>query len=225
MDIWEANSMSTAYTAHDCSNTGLLRCSGTECGDIETNERYKGVCDKDGCDFNSFRLGDQAFFGKGKIIDSSKPFTVVTQFITADNTDTGTLSEIRRVWKQNGVVVKNSVVTVSGKQYSSLSDTFCTAEKTLFGDIQDFANKGGMRAHGEMLGRGVVLVMSLWDDHYAHMLWLDSNYPTDKNPSTPGVARGPCSTSSGNPADVESQSASATVIFSNIKVGVIDSTY
>ena len=50
MDIWEANSISTAYTPHPCSKNGIYACTGTECGD--DSERYSGVCDKDGCDFN-----------------------------------------------------------------------------------------------------------------------------------------------------------------------------
>lgn len=226
MDIWEANSMATAYTAHDCNTTGLYRCEGTACGDIETNERYQGVCDKDGCDFNSFRLGDKSFFGKGLKVDSSRPFSVITQFVTSDNTDAGTLVEIRRLWKQNGQVIPNSVVKVGGLEFDSLSDSFCAAEENYFADPhQDFMKKGGMKVHGEFLGRGAVLVMSLWDDHYARMLWLDSNYPTDVDPSTPGIARGPCPTSSGVPSEVESQYASATVIFSNIKTGPIGSTY
>lgn len=78
---------------------------------------------------------------------------------------------------------------------------------------------------GQALGRGVVLVMSIWDDHEAHMLWLDSNYPTDKSPSEPGVARGPCATSSGDPKTVESQHPDAKVMFSNIKYGAINSTF
>lgn len=56
---------------------------------------------------------------------------------------------------------------------------------------------------GEALGRGMVLVMSIWDDHEAHMLWLDSTYPTDQTASDPGAKRGPCATSSGDPKDVE----------------------
>merc|ERR1712062_564980 len=71
----------------------------------------------------------------------------------------------------------------------------------------------------EAIDAGVVLVMSLWDDHYANMLWLDSTYPVDS--SDPGAARGSCATSSGVPADVESQQAKAHVIFSDIKVGPI----
>ncbi|CAE6419937.1 unnamed protein product, partial [Rhizoctonia solani] len=72
---------------------------------------------------------------------------------------------------------------------------------------------------------GVVLVMSIWDDHAAHMLWLDSNYPLDRDASKPGVARGSCPTTSGDPKDVESQSPNASVTFSNIRFGDIGSTY
>ncbi|CCO37490.1 hypothetical protein BN14_11646 [Rhizoctonia solani AG-1 IB] len=72
---------------------------------------------------------------------------------------------------------------------------------------------------------GVVLVMSIWDDHAAHMLWLDSNYPLDRDASKPGVARGTCATSSGDPKDVEAQSPNASVTFSNIRFGDIGSTY
>ncbi|CAG8694103.1 4859_t:CDS:2 [Acaulospora colombiana] len=55
------------------------------------------------------------------------------------------------------------------------------------------------------------------------MLWLDSTYPTDS--TKPGAARGTCDTSSGKPDDVESQQASASVIYSNIKVGDLNTTY
>ena len=78
---------------------------------------------------------------------------------------------------------------------------------------------------GEQMKNGMVLVMSLWDDHEANMLWLDSNYPLDKDPSIPGVNRGPCPEDSGVPADVEANFPDATVIFSKIRVGDLDSTY
>jgi cellulose 1,4-beta-cellobiosidase len=78
---------------------------------------------------------------------------------------------------------------------------------------------------GQGMAKGMVLVMSLWDDHYANMLWLDSSYPTDKDPSSPGIARGDCATSSGVPADLESGQASSQVIYSNIKFGPIGSTF
>ena len=41
------------------------------------------------------------------------------------------------------------------------------------------------------MDNGYVLVMSEWDDGAAHMLWLDSNYPPDADPSKPGVSDGP----------------------------------
>ena len=33
---------------------------------LAQEQRYDGVCDKDGCDFNSFRLGDGTYYGRGK---------------------------------------------------------------------------------------------------------------------------------------------------------------
>ena len=34
---------------------------------------------------------------------------------------------------------------------------------------------------GQAMKRGLVLVMSLWDDHEVNMLWLDSDYPLNRN--------------------------------------------
>jgi len=224
MDIWEANSVSTAYTPHPCSKEGLYRCSGTDCGDGDN--RYGGVCDKDGCDLNPYRGGVKTFYGKGSTLDTSKPLTVITQFITKDGTDNGDLSEIRRIWVQNGKVIANPAIAVSGiKPYDSITDQMCAEQKGVFGDKNDFANKGGLKQLGGALSRGVVLVMSLWDDHEAHMLWLDSSYPINKDPSSPGVGRGTCPTSSGVPSDVESQHPDASVRFSNIKFGALNSTF
>eukprot|EP00727_Mastigamoeba_balamuthi_P003058 m51a1_g1275 putative glycoside hydrolase family 7 protein (512) ;mRNA; r:105736-107351 len=226
MDIWEANKMSAAVTPHNCNFQGQKRCEDpTTCGDTASGNRFKGVCDKDGCDFNSYRMGDKNFFGEGKTVDTTKPFTVVTQFVTSDNTDNGDLVEIRRFYKQNGKVIPNSFSTISGlTQYNSLSDKMCDAQKSIFGDTNDFKAKGGMKAHGEMLRRGMVLVLSLWDDHDVSMLWLDSNMPANADASKAGVARGSCPTTSGKPDDVESQSPNAQVTFSNIKFGPIGST-
>lgn len=77
MDIWEANLNAAAYTPHVCTSSGLTRCSGTQCGDDGTN-RYGGICDKDGCDFNSYRQGNTSFLGTGKIVDTSKVCTTIS---------------------------------------------------------------------------------------------------------------------------------------------------
>ncbi|EIM83934.1 cellobiohydrolaseI [Stereum hirsutum FP-91666 SS1] len=224
MDIWEGNTMGAAFTPHVCSVVGQTECSGIDCGDGA--DRQNGVCDKDGCDFNSFRMGNQTFFGPEKTIDTTQPITVVTQFITDDNTATGTLTQIKRIYVQNGEVIQNSNTNIPGlATTNAISDAFCTDQKTVTGDPNTFEKLGGLPVLGNAFKKGMVLVMSLWDDHAANMLWLDSNDPADANPATPGIARGLCSTTSGVPATIEAQSPNSQVIFSGIKTGPIGSTF
>ena len=225
MDVWEGNRVSNAVTPHACSVQGQYRCDGEACGDGHGDARSKGVCDKDGCDFAPYRLGATQFFGEGSgfAVDTSKKFTVVTQFLTTDGTDEGDLSEIRRFFLQDGAVVPDPTVTVGGDTFDRLSDGFCAAQKQAFGDENTFEARGGLAAVGDQMDAGMVLVMSLWDDHDVDMLWLDSTYPA--NATGPGAARGSCGTDSGEPADVEANQADAYVTFSAIKVGTINSTF
>jgi len=228
LDIWEANSISAAYTNHPCEITGQYRCEGLECGDDATDNRFDGVCDKDGCDYNHWRQGDHTYFGPGGnfAVDSSKKMTVVTQFITDDGTDSGELVEIRRLYVQDGKVIENSVTNQPGMEdWDSITDAMCAEQKVVFQDYDDHANKGGLRAMGESMERGHVLVMSLWDDHSVNMLWLDSNYPLDRDPSEPGVSRGSCPTDSGDPDEVENNNPDATTHFSKIRIGCLGCTY
>ena len=172
--------------------------------------------------------------------------------------------EIRRLYVQDGNVIENSNVNLGNAiPYDSITDEFCSDIKGLFGDpdehqasvaikaqqenslrIPNFQEKGGLQKMGDSFKRGMVLVMSLWDDHEAFMLWLDSNYPEDGDPNDPGtcstqhifngfvhtnfysgVSRGPCPTTSGRPEDVENEQPEATVKFSKIRYGEIGSTY
>ncbi|KAG8729171.1 Exoglucanase 1 [Ceratobasidium sp. 423] len=220
MDVWEANKVSTAYTPHPCTVDGQTRCSGTDCS--------SGYCDPAGCDFNSYRMGVKDYYGEGTgfTINTTKKITVVTQFITADGTATGALSEIRRIYVQDGIVIQNSKTNISGMSaYDSITEPFCTAQKTAFSDTNIFASKGGFTNMGKAFDTGMVLVMSIWDDHAANMLWLDSNYPVGADASQPGVARGTCATTSGVPSDVEANSPNASVTYSNIRFGDLGSTY
>ena len=120
MYIWEANRISTAYTPHVYIVERQTRCEGSDCGP------HTGFCDKAGCDFNPYCLGDKTFFGPSNnfTVDSTKPFTVVTQFITADGTDNGDLSEIIRLWVQK---LQSSNVAVGGQKYNSVTDGFCSS--------------------------------------------------------------------------------------------------
>ncbi|KAJ7834665.1 cellulase [Mycena leptocephala] len=226
MDIWEANMNAAAYTPHTCSVVGQTQCSGNQCGDGD--ERYDGVCDKDGCDFNSWRMGDQTFLGPGLTVDTTKPFTVVTQFVTADNTTTGTLSEIRRIYVQNGNIIQNSQTNLAGisPPVNSISDSFCNAQKTAVGDMNSFENLGGLATMGAALKRGMVLALSIWDDHEADMLWLDSDYPTTASPTAQVclVAHAPQPPETRR-STVESTEANDYVIFSDIKFGPLGSTF
>jgi cellulose 1,4-beta-cellobiosidase len=227
MDIWEANSISAAFTPHPCSVSGATVCDYTSSADnCGVTSRYDSLCDPDGCDFNSYRMGNTSFYGPGDIVDTSSKFTIVTQFLTDDNTTTGTLSEIRRLYVQNGVVIQNSAVNIAGMDpVNSITTDYCTQQKEVFNNTDSFSANGGLANMGAAFSTGVVLVLSLWDDYAVDMLWLDSDYPTTADASAPGVARGTCATTSGVPATVESSDASASVVYSNIKFGDIGSTY
>jgi cellulose 1,4-beta-cellobiosidase len=223
IDIWEENKMATAYTIHSCSPGEQTRCEGKDCGD-NGEDRFSGVCDKNGCDIQPHRLGTHVFFGPGPSfqIDSTKPVTVTTQFITNDGTDHGKLTEVRQFYQQEGRTIEHPQYTVNGKTHNTITDEFCADWVATTQDGTNFLEKGGLDAVEKAIDAGVVLVMSLWDDHYANMLWLDSTYPVGS--TDPGTMRGNCPATSGVPADVESDQAKAHVKFSDIKFGPIGST-
>ncbi|KAJ7032516.1 cellulase [Mycena alexandri] len=209
MDIWEANSKATQLTPHPCNIPSEITCSGSQC---------TSVCDPSGCDFNPFRMGNPSFYGPGMTVDTNKPFTVVTQFVTDDGTATGTLSEIRRIYIQDGVVIQNAAVNIAGlPEVNAISQELCTDKIDTLFDAASFNTFGGLAQMGESLARGAVLVISLWDSLGSGMFWLDGL--EGSNPSSPGALRGNCTTAN----SVSDPSASVT--FSNIKVGDLNSTF
>jgi cellulose 1,4-beta-cellobiosidase len=218
MDIWEANSAATALTPHPCEAEGVLVCSGDQC---------TSTCDPAGCDFNPYRLGAHSFYGPNQTINTNQPFTVVTQFITDTGSDNGTLTAINRLYKQNGKIIGNAQVNVTGmssSSSSSISDSFCKAEAQAFNGGSGFAfeDRGGMKGIGGALGRGMVLAMSVWEDSGSGMQWLDGQ---TGDPSQPGNLRGPCSASSGQPSQIQQQYPNSAVTFANIKTGELGSTF
>jgi len=229
MDIWEANSMANAYTPHTCATEGPYRCEGIECGDNDKDERYEGVCDKDGCDINPYRMGNTDFYGRGPdyVVDTLKPMTVVTEFLTTDGTDDGDMSEIRRYYVQDGNIIHSPSSTIlgPGKDTDSITDQFCDDKKDLFGDVKDFQELGGMAGMGDSLERGQVMIFSLWDDVHVNMLWLDSAFPLDKPVTDPGIKRGDCpGGEESTPTYVRDKYPDSYVIFKNAAVGEIGST-
>ncbi|KAF7334722.1 Glucanase [Mycena venus] len=218
MDVWEANKIATAYAAHPCSILGQSTCTGTGCSAPNSHGILftQGTCDQAGCDFNSYRMGDTTFYGPGLPVDTSQKITVVTQFIGSP------ITEIKRFYVQNGNVIPNSNSQISGVTGNSITDSFCAAQKTAFGDTNTFASKGWVGRHVGSRWRWNGSEPAFEDDHAANMLSLDNQ---NQSPSSPGVTRGTCSESSGAPTDVESASANAQVIYSNIKFGSINSTF
>lgn len=105
-----------------------------------------------------------------------------------------------------------------------IDDNFCKQQKTTFGDNNYFATLGGMSAMGKAL-ENMVLVLSVWDDHAVSMNWLDSAYPPDVDSTKPGILRGRCDPAAGDPENVESAHPDAEVIYSNIKLGALNSTF
>merc|ERR1712070_628378 len=99
---------------------------------------------------------------------------------------------------------------------------FCEAQKTMFGDRDDFTKKGGLKTMGEALDRGMVLVVSLWDDISIYMNWLDSY--NDCDPTEPGCMRGPCDPEVGKPETLRNAHPDSSYSFLNLKVGDIDTT-
>ena len=75
-------------TPHPCSVTQQTECSGDECSS-NTDNRHDSACDKEGCDLNSYRMGNTTFLGEGMTGDTTQTITVFTQFITSDNTTSG----------------------------------------------------------------------------------------------------------------------------------------
>jgi cellulose 1,4-beta-cellobiosidase len=228
MDIWEANRAANAYTPHPCNANQTFACQGVECGGSQES-RYLGVCDKDGCDYNPYRNGNKAFYSPGAnyTVDTSKTFTVITQFITTDNTSTGDLKEIRRLYVQNGKVIQNSKVNVPGLDpVDTMTDAYCAATKKVFGGTDHFTQLGALKKMGEAIGRGMVLALSIWDDGGSYMGWLDQDpYPADGDSTKPGVGRGPCPVTGGRPDVLIKEFPDAKVVFSNIRSGDIGSTY
>ncbi|KAH8180266.1 glycosyl hydrolase family 7 domain-containing protein [Sarocladium implicatum] len=215
IDIWESNAHSFAFTPHPCENNNYHVCQDKTCGGTYSDDRFAGLCDANGCDYNPYRMGNTNFYGKGLTVDTSKKFTVVTQF---------TSQKLTQFLVQGGKKFEIPAPTYDGiSDTSDITAEFCENQFEVFGDRNRFSEVGGWSQLQKALSIPMVLVMSIWDDHYANMLWLDSIYPPEKE-GTPGAARGDCPQDSGVPADVESQYAKAKVIWSNIRFGPVGST-
>ncbi|KAK4168137.1 putative endo-beta-1,4-glucanase celB [Cladorrhinum sp. PSN259] len=214
MDIWEANSRATVFTPHTCSGVGSFLCSGDDC---KKTAAGSGVCDKNGCGINTYGLGNPSFYGPGLQVDTSRPFKLVTQFLTDDGTTTGTLTEIRRLYVQGGKVIPNTAETtnnnvknIPGGYEGHMSQDYCVAR-----NASDFLRLGGLPGMGQSLARGMVLIFSIWNSPGDFMNWLDGDEGRN----------GPCNATDGDPANIVATNPDVSVTFSNIRWGDIGSTF
>ena len=215
IDIWESNAYAFAFTPHACKDNKYHICETSNCGGTYSEDRFAGGCDANGCDHNPYRMGNPDFYGKGKTVDTSRKFTVVSQFRP---------DRLTMFFVQDGNKIEIPNPTWEGMPASpDLTPEFCSAAPRIFGDRDRFEEVGGFAQLNAALRIPMVLVMSIWDDHYSNMLWLDSTYPPEKA-GEPGADRGPCSPDSGVPAEVEAEFPNAKVIYSNIRFGPIGST-
>jgi cellulase len=168
----------------------------------------KKIFNPPGCGYNPYRLGHKDYYGPGLKVDTSRPFTVVTQF-PADAA--GNLKEIHRIYVQDGKMIQNAKVLDAGlPQVSYTTDEYCKAT-----GARRFMELGAHKTMGDALTRGMVLAFSIWWDESGGMTWLDG----EKD------GAGPCKDGEGLPAAVRKVEADPTVVFSNIKWGEIGSTF
>jgi cellulose 1,4-beta-cellobiosidase len=219
MDLWEANMVATAFTPHPAANPGLKICmKDEECGS-QDGDRFIAPTDRDGCDLNAWRMGEQTFYGPGPEfqINTMQPFQVVTRFHAPD----GEMIGIEQFYVQNGMPVHHPNYSAMGGKNLETEES-CQAQKTAFGDRNRFAEMGGMKVMGEALDRGMVLVISMWDDIAVSMNWLDSYMGDD--PSAPGALRGPCDPADGEPETLREKHPESKYTVTNIKWGDFGTT-
>jgi len=202
LDIWEANARATHLAPHPCNVTGLVECEGEECA-------FDGICDKNGCGYNPHAVGNPDYYGYDMVVDTSRPFTVVTQFPSDAE---GNLIEYRRFYIQDGKKIENAPIN-DGSGHDgedSMTDPYCEAHgATRYMDL------GATQGMGAAMTRGMVLAFSVWWDETGQMTWLNG----------PDNNSGPCKEGEGAPAVIRENQPDTAVTFSQIKWGEIDSTY
>ena len=219
-DVWEANKQAEAVATHSCSNPGQYVCDNDkDCGRDEY--KWQGVCDGPGCDFNGYRMGSEDFYGPEMTMDSTKKFTLVTQFITSNNKDDGDLQEIRRFFVQGGTVIPDT--TSNYTELSSISDDYCAQLNGWTGDKNHHEKLGGLKTMGEAFDRGMVLTMSLWDDDTKNMIWLDA-FDQDQHQKAGGL-RGRCPLDADRSVEaLRNKYGPVTITYSNIRFGPLGTT-
>ncbi|KAH8173519.1 glycosyl hydrolase family 7 domain-containing protein [Sarocladium implicatum] len=201
MDIWEANARANSIAPHPCNQTALYKCEGAEC-------EFDGVCDEWGCTYNPYALGNPDYYGYDKMVDTTRPFTVVTQFPADED---GNLKEYRRFYIQDGKMIDQAPVKQDNVTLdNTMDDEYCASRGS-----ERYFDLGATKAMGDALTRGMVLAFSVWWSEGDEMSWLDGEAEN----------AGPCKAGEGKPSNILDIQPDTAVTFSKIKWGEIGSTY
>jgi hypothetical protein len=230
MDLFEGNTVAQQYTTHGCSDACASFTEGV--AECEFTGSPKTVCDQSGCGLNPFRYGpgttydaelnNEAWHGVGSDfeIDTSKPFTVTTQFQDAS---------ISRFYQQNGKRVDLPTLYVlppsDGSHYGAfespkIQEDFCA-------DIYDRWDGGaGYKPLEQMfknMENGMVLAMSAW---YAQETYVNGKPSGEQTGMSwmDGVNNWGHYTKAGPCHETTSDAGDHQATFSNIRFGAIGTT-
>ncbi|KAH6671000.1 exoglucanase 1 [Plectosphaerella plurivora] len=213
IDVWNSNAHSYSMSTKLCQVNGYHRCDNEiDCGDGERIVR----CSRDGCDYSPYRLGQTEFYGQGKTVDTTQPFTVVTRFTDEQTT---------QFFVQNGQKIETPAPAIPGlSNVSGLNADYCLNVANELNTWQDTFNRvGGFQRHKAVLHQPLVMALAITDDHYAWNVWLDAVYPPAEE-GYPGSQRGPCTWTDNDPSKNQDKWKNAKVVWKNIRFGPIGST-
>jgi cellulose 1,4-beta-cellobiosidase len=149
-------------------------------------------------------------------VDTTKVFTVVTQFIGSPLTD------INRFYIQDGVTIPNPPSENINIKGNSITPLYCNEELAAFKEVHSFEDFGGFASITAAFTKGMVLAFAIEGDYFGNgTQWLDGIYPLGVLATVEGAARGPCAV---NTASTDLVGNNAGVTFSNIRIGAINST-
>ena len=158
-------------TSKPCTLDGLHTCRDYDCWDPWT-----ATCDRHGCDYNPFRVGNTDFFGRGKTVDTNEPFTYVPcprrRTITTVANDGRVVTRfteeaVTQFFIQDGVKIEAPAPVLDGFESietGGISGEYCDVKAWEFQERDTFIELGGITRQNQILRQPLVLAMSIKDD-------------------------------------------------------------
>lgn len=229
MDLFEGNTVAQQYTTHGCIDA----CASftEDVSDCKDDGSEKSVCDQSGCGLNPFRYGpgttyntetnNEAWHGVGSSfeLDTSKPFTVITQFFE---------SNITRFYLQDGNRIDLPTLYVlpptDGSHYGAferpaITEDYCADTY----DRWDGKSNTPLAQMYNNMENGMVLAMSAWYSQETYVNGLPSGSQTGMS-WLDGVNNWGHYTKAGPCHETTSDIGDHQATFSDIRFGAIGTT-